>query len=65
MRITEDMLVCDVLELTPGLEEIFLRYDMNCGDCPAGECETIREAAEGHGVDVERLLQSLNQAANR
>lgn len=65
MRITEDMLVCHVLELDPTLEAVFLRYDMNCGDCPAGECETIREAAEGHDVEVEDLLRNLNEAAGQ
>lgn len=64
MRITEDMLVCDVLELDSRLEEVFLRHDMNCGDCPGGESETIREAAEGHDVDVQLLLQSLNEAVS-
>ena len=62
MRITEDRLVCDVLELNPQLEKVFLRFDMNCGGCPGGECETILEAAEGHDVEVSRLLQSLNEA---
>ena len=61
MGITEDMLVCQVLEMDPDLEEVFLQYDMNCGECSAGERETILEAAEGHDVNVELLLKSLNE----
>lgn len=60
MRVTEEMNVCDVLEMDPKMEEVFMKHDLNCVGCPGGECETIKEAAAGHDVDLVRLLEDIN-----
>lgn len=59
-EITKEMMICDVLEVQPHLEEIFLSYGMNCVGCPGNSMETLEEAAEGHGVSLEKLLKELN-----
>ena len=33
---------------------------MHCLGCPASQAETIEEACEVHGIDVEDLLKALN-----
>lgn len=63
MKITEDMKVCDVLNLNDDMELIFEEHGLLCTGCPGAVQETLREAAEGHGLDVEELLRALNKEA--
>ena len=65
MRITQEMKVCDVLEMDPKLENIFLAHGMNCVGCPGGNCETIEEAAAGHDADLTELLEDINSALTK
>ena len=60
-KVTKDMMICDILELQPHTEEIFLSHGMNCLGCPGGSLETLEEAAEAHGVSLEKLLGELNK----
>ena len=61
MTVTEEMNVCDVLEMDPRLEAIFLSHGMNCVGCPGSSTETIKEAAEGHGIELQMLIADLNK----
>lgn len=61
-RITREMLVCDILDINPQLEEIFIAHGMNCMGCPGSNAETLADAAEGHDVDLKKLLEVLNKA---
>ena len=60
-KVTKDMMICDILELQPHTEEIFLEHGMACLGCPGGSLETLAEAAEAHGVSLEKLLEELNK----
>lgn len=60
-KITEEMLVCEVLEMDDALEEVFMKHDLNCAGCPGASMETISEAASGHGADLGKLLEDLNR----
>ncbi len=62
MIVTEDMKVCDVLQMNDNLEKIFIKYGLNCVGCPGANQETILEAAEGHGIDLKLLLEDINKA---
>ncbi len=62
MIVTENMKVCDVLEIDDNLEEIFMKHGLNCVGCPGANKETIIEAAEGHGINLETLLEDINRA---
>ncbi len=61
-KITREMLVCDILDKNPHLEDIFFSHGMNCMGCPGSNAETLEDAAEGHDVDLEKLLEDLNKA---
>lgn len=63
MKITEDMKVCEILNLDDRLEIIFENHGLLCTGCPGATQETLREAAEGHGIDVYQLLEDLNKEA--
>jgi len=61
MKITEDMCVDEILKLSDEMEEIFENHGLLCKNCPGAAAETLREAAEGHDIDVEELLRDLNR----
>ncbi len=61
-KITKDMTIAEVLDIDPSLGEILLGFDMHCIYCPMGRMETLEEACEAHGTDLEFLLKKLNEA---
>ncbi len=63
MKITEEMKVCDILNLNDEMETIFRNHGLLCTGCPGAVQETLREAAEAHGIDVKALLLDLNKEA--
>jgi len=60
-KVTKDMMICDILEVQPHLEEIFVSHGMPCVGCPGSNLETLEEAAAGHGVALSKLLEELNE----
>ena len=61
MKITENMMVFQVLDLNEELEHVLERHGMTCLGCPGAVQETLKEAAEAHGIDVDKLLEDLNK----
>jgi hybrid cluster-associated redox disulfide protein len=59
--ITKDMKVCDILEINEEFEKVFEEHGLLCNGCPGANMESLEEAADGHGVDVEALLADLNK----
>ena len=51
----------ELLEIAPEKAEILLNAGMHCLGCPASQAETIEEACEVHGIDVEELLEEINK----
>ena len=50
----------ELLEKTPEKAEILLEAGMHCLGCPASQAETLEEACEVHGIDVDELLEKIN-----
>ena len=61
MKITENMLLSDILEMDPDPTDVFLRHGLNCLGCPGAQSESLKEAAEGHGIDLTKLMYDLNE----
>ena len=61
MNITEEMRVFEILDINHELEKVFNRHGLPCLGCPGAEQESLKEAAEGHGIDIESLLKDLNE----
>ena len=51
----------DLLEQYPEKADILLEAGMHCLGCPASQAETLEEACQVHGIDVEKLLKELNK----
>lgn len=60
MKVTENMLLNDILDMNPDVTDIFLRHGLNCLGCPGARSENLREAAEGHGINLALLIDDLN-----
>lgn len=59
--INKDMTIGELIQSFPEKAEILLSAGMHCLGCPASQGETIEEACEVHGIDVEELMIELNK----
>lgn len=61
MKITKDMLIGDVLSMDAGAAKYFFEIGMHCLGCPASRGESIEQACDVHGTDLDALLAKLNE----
>ena len=59
--ITKDMKICDILNIDDKYEKVLEEYGLLCNGCPGAFSESLTEAADGHGVDVDALLADMNK----
>ena len=60
MEITKDTLIGDLLAAAPEKADILLEAGMHCLSCPASQMETLEEACEVHGIDVNEIIEKIN-----
>lgn len=60
MNFNKDTKIGEILQKAPEKAEILLNAGMHCLGCPASQEETLEEACEVHGIDVETLVEELN-----
>jgi len=59
-HVTKEMLIKEVLEVDRELAAILLNHGMRCVGCPSAASETLEEAAVGHGINPDELLEEMN-----
>ena len=59
-KITENTTIFEAIQLNPNAGEILMSYGMHCLGCALAHGETVGEAAEVHGADLEKMLEELN-----
>lgn len=60
MKIEKTTKIGELLEIAPEKAEILLNAGMHCLGCPASQGESLEEACQVHGIDVEELIKKLN-----
>ena len=60
MKIEKTTKIGEIVENEPEKVEILLNAGMHCLGCPASQAETLEEACDVHGIDVEELVKQLN-----
>lgn len=60
MEITKNTKIGELLEVAPEKAELLLEAGMHCLGCPASQAETLEEACEVHGINVDELVEKLN-----
>lgn len=61
MEFKKDTIIKDILENHKKAEEILTSFGMHCLYCPCSQAESLEEACQVHGIDVEMVLQKLNE----
>ena len=61
MKIDKDMIIGDFLENYPEKAEILMNAGMHCLGCLAASGETLEQACEVHGIDVNELVEELKK----
>ena len=59
--ISKDMLIGELIAIDPGSAAILMANGMHCPGCPSAQAETIEEAAQVHGMDVDNLMNDINE----
>ena len=60
MQFNKDTRIGEILEKAPEKAEILLEIGMHCLGCPASQMETLEEACDVHGIDVNEVVEKLN-----
>lgn len=60
MKIEKTTKIGELLQNAPEKAEILLDAGMHCLGCPASQEETLEEACDVHGIDVNELVEKLN-----
>ena len=60
MNFNKDTKIGEILEKAPEKANILLEIGMHCLGCPASQMETLEEACEVHGIDVNEVVEKLN-----
>jgi len=59
-KITENTIITEAIDINPDAAEILMKYGMHCLGCAIAHGETVGEAAEVHGADLQKMLDELN-----
>lgn len=58
--IKKEMTIAEAVKLNPKAGEVLMSIGMHCLGCAMAHGETVEEAAQVHGVDIDKLLELLN-----
>ena len=65
VKIEKNTIIGDVLDIAPQAAPLFFAIGMHCLGCPSSRGETVEQACMVHGVDVDKLLELVNEEANK
>ena len=57
---TKNTTLGEVLKENEKYADILMGFGMHCFGCPVSQMETLEEASEVHGIDVEEVVRKLN-----
>lgn len=57
--ITKQMTMVEILYMDERIAGTLTSYGLDCSNCAGAQSETLEEAAQGHGVDLDELLNAL------
>ena len=60
-KITKKMTIAEAFKLRPEIAPILMTKGMHCLGCVIAQGETIEQAADVHGLDVDQLMKELNE----
>ncbi|SCJ97167.1 hybrid cluster protein-associated redox disulfide domain [uncultured Clostridium sp.] len=54
-------IIADVLKKNNKAEEILRNLGMGCLGCPSASMESLEDACDIHGLDIDEVLKKLNE----
>ena len=60
--IKKTMTIDEVLNLNPNFAPILMGFGLHCLGCPMSRMETLEQASEVHGFDVDLMVEKLNES---
>lgn len=54
-------IIADVLKKNKNAEEILRSFGIGCLGCPSATMESLEDACEIHGIDIDEVLKKLNE----
>jgi len=62
MKITKEMNITEIVQKNPETVQVFMDFGMHCFGCAAARFESVEQGALAHGIDVDKLVDTLNGA---
>jgi len=59
--ITKNTIIADIIKVRPDAAQILMSFGMGCIGCPSAQMESLEQACEIHGLDIEEVLAKLNE----
>lgn len=59
--ITKDMTIGEIVNQNPKAGDILMSFGMGCIGCPSATMETLEEACQIHGLELDEVLNKLNE----
>ena len=60
-QITKDMIIAEIISIDENLAAVLMASGMHCIGCPSAQGESLEEAAMVHGMDADKLVDTLNE----
>ena len=62
MKILKEMTIGEVVRNHPESVKVLAGFGMGCVGCPSAQAETIEEACQVHGINVDEIIKALNES---
>jgi len=63
MKISKEMTIGELVRTYPDTIPVLFSFGMGCVGCPSAQAETLEEAAQVHGMDIDAFMTAINEAA--
>jgi len=60
-KFTKDSMLVDIVNEDKKYAQILMGFGLHCFGCPLSQMETLEEASEVHGIDLDFMLKKLNE----
>ncbi len=60
MQIDKSIIIGQLIGLNDGIPPILMASGMHCLGCPSSQNESLEEACQVHGIDVDELVDRIN-----
>lgn len=65
IEILKTMTIGEVLAFDENVAPVLMGFGLHCFGCPMSQMETLEEAAQVHGVDVDQMVEKIQEYFNK